>query len=335
MQYGWLSLVWLVALGACAADARPVPCGEPKSAVVAPAGASTFSLVRLRTGFRNNVYGESDPTPPVPPPDGVLEIVRYRAPLGEQVAYASPVTDGAKRPAMIWIVGGFHWGVSATAWLEAPRDNDQSARAFREAGMVLMLPALRGMNGNPGKPECFLGEVDDILAAADYLATRPDVDPERIYLGGHSTGGTMALLAAASTDRFRAVFAFGPVATVADYGMQGCLPMTATPLDVVVRSPIVYVPEIVTPTFVIEGRGGNGDSVEVLGQAATAAGNAAIRARVVDGADHFSYLAPISELIARALVTGARIEVLDTLLGAESLQRALRGEPPPPPPPSP
>ncbi len=31
------------------------------------------------------------------------------------------------------------------------------------------------------------------------------MDPARIYLGGHSTGGTLVLLVAASTDRFRRV----------------------------------------------------------------------------------------------------------------------------------
>ena len=44
------------------------------------------------------------------------------------------------------------------------------------------------------------------------------VDPDQIYLGGHSTGGTLALLVAESTDRFRAIFSFGPVANMRNYG---------------------------------------------------------------------------------------------------------------------
>jgi len=71
---------------------------------------------------------------------------------------------------------------------------DRFGRPVRKAGIAELYPALRGASGNPGKPECFLGEIDDILAAADFLARRPDVDPQRIYLGGHSTGGTMVLL---------------------------------------------------------------------------------------------------------------------------------------------
>ena len=60
--------------------------------------------------------------------------------------------------------------------------------------------------------EGFLGEVDDILAATDHLAALPYVDAEQIYLGGHSTGGTMVMLVGECSDRYRAIFALGPVA---------------------------------------------------------------------------------------------------------------------------
>ena len=82
----------------------------------------------------------------------------------------------------------------------------------------MMFPSLRGGNDNPGRKEGFLGEVDDVLAAADFLATVDYVDPRRLYLGGHSTGGTLVLLVAESSDRFRAVFSFGPVDDVSGYG---------------------------------------------------------------------------------------------------------------------
>jgi dipeptidyl aminopeptidase/acylaminoacyl peptidase len=42
----------------------------------------------------------------------------------------------------------------------------------------------------------------------------------RIYLGGHSTGGTLALLVAESSDRFRSVFAFGPTDDIRGYGQE-------------------------------------------------------------------------------------------------------------------
>ena len=66
----------------------------------------------------------------------------------------------------------------------------------------MMFPSLRGGNDNPGNKEGFLGEVDDVLAAADFLSKQEFVDPNRIYLGGHSTGGTLVLLVAACSNKF-------------------------------------------------------------------------------------------------------------------------------------
>jgi hypothetical protein len=68
-----------------------------------------------------------------------------------------------------------------------------------------MFPVLRGGNDNQVPKESFLGEVQDVVAAAGHLEDLPYVDSDRIYLGGHSTGGTLALLVAECSDRFRAV----------------------------------------------------------------------------------------------------------------------------------
>ena len=165
-----------------------------------------------------------------------------------------------------------------------------------------MYPALRGATGNAGRHECFLGEVDDVLAAAEFLARRADVDPQRVYLGGHSTGGTLVsfLAVAESTARFRAIFAFGPVADVRQYGEGGCLPGMVSPEGIKARSPIHFLREIVSPTFVIEGdQSPNGDVLPLLQAKAERAPLTFIAVR---GANHFSVLAPASRLIARAIV---------------------------------
>ena len=49
----------------------------------------------------------------------------------------------------------------------------------------------------------FYDEVDDVLAAAETLADLPEVDSGHVYLAGHSAGGTLTLLAAMSSQRFR------------------------------------------------------------------------------------------------------------------------------------
>jgi dipeptidyl aminopeptidase/acylaminoacyl peptidase len=128
------------------------------------------------------------------------------------------MSSNGKHPVIIWIVGGFSNEVGTTPWDPATPDNDQSGSAFHLAGVETMYPSLRGGNNNPGYLETCYGEVDDVIAAAQYLAKQPDVDAGRIYLGGHSTGGTLALLTAESTGMFRAVFAFGPVDDTANYG---------------------------------------------------------------------------------------------------------------------
>jgi dipeptidyl aminopeptidase/acylaminoacyl peptidase len=306
-----LTLFTLLSLAACR------KAGDSASSTPPP------SLVELRKSFQTRVKDTPEPLQPAPePPPGIFEKVRYPAPLGSNVAYVTPVREGPRRPAMLWIHGGFNWGVSANAWREAPRDNDQSARAFREAGLVMMLPALRGCNDNPGSREYFLGEVDDVLAALDFLARRPDVDPERIYLGGHSTGGTLALLVAASGARVRGVYAFGPVADVYGYEKIRTVLEGLERRELRIRNPMSFMDRIRVPTLVIEGEDGNVGSFEALRKAA---GSAPVQFLSVPGADHFNILAPLTELLARRMAQAQAAEPPLTLTEQDALQ-AMRAE---------
>src|SRR5262249_2655167 len=148
-------------------------------------------------GFQTKLVRKEAAKEAVPQPPGRLfRVIRYDSPAGKLAAYLSPdPQDGKKHPAVVWVFGGFDNGIGETAWEDAPPSNDQSASAFRRAGIIMMYPSFRGGNDNPGFKEGFYGEVDDVLAAADYLAKQDYVDSSRIYLGGHSTGGTLALLA--------------------------------------------------------------------------------------------------------------------------------------------
>ena len=143
--------------------------------------------------------------------------------------------------------------------------NDQSASAYRKAGLVMMFPTLRGGNTDTGDKEFFFGEVDDILAAAEHLAGLPYVDAAHIYLGGHSTGGTLALLTAEASTRFKAVFAFGAVSRIepvsaprscpdsvlADHARTGC------------ARPFTGWTASTTPTWLIEGAESPGNHEEL------------------------------------------------------------------------
>ncbi len=256
------------------------------------------NLRQAREGFetqlRQGTLWDHDDRPAHPP--NPIQLVKYQSPVGPMSGYVNrPMGKQGRRPAIIWIFGGFDNGIGRTAWVPQPTANDQSARAFSEQGPVMMYPSFRGGNDNPGRVEGFMGEVDDVLAAADYLAEQDFVDPDRIYLGGHSTGGTMVLLTAASSDRFRACFAFGPVDDVSGYGND--LPfMQLDPDELRLRNPIEWLHAIKRPVFAIEGERGNAYSLTLMEQASR---NPNLHFYVIPGTDHFGVLAPVTNLIAR------------------------------------
>jgi dienelactone hydrolase len=235
--------------------------------------------------------------PIAPPPSEVFRLVEYPSPVGKLGAYLTPdPKDSKKHPAIIWITGG-DCNTIGPVWEAAPPENDQTAGAFREAGIAMMFPSLRGGNENPGTREGFYGEVDDVLAAADFLEKQPWIDPKRIYLGGHSTGATLVLLVAECSDRFRAVFSFGPVADVAGYDPEYLHFDTSNRQELELRAPIRWLHSIKRPVFVFEGaqQGSNLDSLKALGSASR---NPLVHLYAVRGADHFSILAPVTRSVA-------------------------------------
>jgi pimeloyl-ACP methyl ester carboxylesterase len=257
------------------------------------------SLTEARSGFRTNLIRRVAAKRPVPaPPHDLFQAVRYDSQVGKLAAYLSHApTESNRHPAIIWIFGGMDNSIGETAWKEAPPGNDQSASAFRKAGIVMMYPSFRGGNDNPGVYEAFYGEVDDVLAAADFLALRESVDPERMYLGGHSTGGTLALLVAASTDRFRAVFSFGPVDDVGGYGAERLPFRIDDERERELRSPKHWLDSIRSAVFVFEGtrEPSNRTALRALSSASR---NHHIRFHVVEETNHFSILGPLTRLIA-------------------------------------
>jgi acetyl esterase/lipase len=256
-----------------------------------------------RSGFQSELIPVPGPREPVPePPPQLFRKVTYDSPAGKLAAYISQVPeDGQKRHAIIWITGGDCNTIDEGVWTAAPPSNDQTASAFRNSGIVTMFPSLRGGNDNPGVKESFLGEVDDVLAAADYLVRQEPVDPKRLYLGGHSTGGTLALLVAESTDRFRAVFSFGPVSDIRRYDAEFTPFDTSNRREIELRSPGRWLGSIRSPTFVFEGTDppGNLDSLQAMAAAST---NPQVHFLPVKGVNHFSILAPTNMLIARKIL---------------------------------
>ncbi len=262
-------------------------------------GHSSTSLHEVRRGFVTKIIAHDETPFPVPdPPPHLFRTVHYDSPAGQLAAYISQTTlDGKKHPAIIWIIGGFSNSIGETAWEVASPENDQSASAFWKAGIITMYPSMRGGNDNPGQKEGFYGEVDDVIAAARDLSEEPGVDPHRIYLGGHSTGGTLALLVAESCDLFRGVFSFGPVDEPTGYGANYLSFDSSNPRESELRSPIKWLDAIQNPTFVFEGSNApsNLQSLQAMSQSCS---NPMVHFMAVSNVNHYSILAPLTELIA-------------------------------------
>ena len=261
------------------------------------------TLLEARNGFATKVVKDGDDVGPAEIPNGDLfNLIHYPSPVGPLAAYVTKdPNDGLKHPAIVWITGGDNNSI-ANVWSPKDRDNDQSVSAFRKAGVVVMFPSQRGGNDNPGKREGFYGEVDDVLAATDYLAGLPYVDSKQVYLGGHSTGGTLAMLIGESTDRYRAIFSLGPVASAAQYGGDFIYCDTNNAREMKLRSPIDWMHCVNSPMFVIEGENGNWDgAVENMKFDNT---NPDIKFFKVDGFGHFDVIAPVAEKLADQIMRG-------------------------------
>lgn len=296
-----------------------------------PFNAVTGTLVDARKDFKTKLTRSESAGVPLdqPNPRGMgrgFAIVQYDAPGGRYPAYLFTPPDGRllgaelnKLPAIIWITGG-DCNTIGNVWTISPQSDEQTASAYRQAGMIMMFPSMRGGNQNPGPREGFLGEVDDVIAARNWLAKQPNVDPNRIYLGGHSTGGTLALLVAECSDQFRAVFSFGPVENVAGYGAEMLPVSLSNRKEIQIRSPGPWLKDIKVPTFIIEGtQQSNYTSL----QAMDGSGNPNVFCLPVHGADHFSVLGPINALIAQRVMndTGATCHIK---LTAADMKEAFR-----------
>jgi dipeptidyl aminopeptidase/acylaminoacyl peptidase len=157
-------------------------------------------------------------------------------------AWISQVPDGAPpRPAVLFLHGGFAFDL----------EDWQMAAPFRAAGFVVMAPILRGENGQAGHFSAFYDEVDDVLAAAEALAHQPGVDPGRLYVSGHSVGGTLTMLAAMASPRFRAAASLsGAPSQLAWIAGQRELATynTADHDEIRMRSPILFATSFKCPT---------------------------------------------------------------------------------------
>ncbi len=129
---------------------------------------------------------------------GAYELAAWLA-FPEGVTMETLTAPGGAQKAVVYQHGGFAVGAG---------DFDD-AQAFVDAGYVVMMPASRGENGNPGGFEYLLGEVDDFINAGAAMAALPGVDKTQVFGFGHSIGCGIALSAAADDGALRPYRALG------------------------------------------------------------------------------------------------------------------------------
>jgi len=130
------------------------------------------------------------------------EVVRYKSKDGVEIAAMlyKPQPDEADAararrlpPAVLWIHGGPE-GQDAFTW-------DPWAMFLTQEGYVVFEPNYRGSTGygekfrNMNVEDSGGGELDDVVAGAQYLIDRRIADPARLAIGGGSHGGTMVAYA--------------------------------------------------------------------------------------------------------------------------------------------
>jgi dipeptidyl aminopeptidase/acylaminoacyl peptidase len=155
--------------------------------------------------------------------------------------------DGKKRPAVVYLHGG--WSFSAADW--------QDAEPFAKSGFVLFMPMLRGENGNPGIHESFLGEVDDAIAAGQFVSSLPNVDPKHVFIVGHSVGGVLTTLVSMLPSPYKAAAAFDGYLDMESWAAE--LPDAEIPYDrnareeVRIRNPMAFAASLRLPLMLYVG----------------------------------------------------------------------------------
>ncbi|WP_437903632.1 alpha/beta fold hydrolase [Sorangium sp. So ce327] len=232
--------------------AEPAPEPAPLPPVSPGLELQDEPYAEARAKFKTKLIS-TDPAPQryqnVPPPPGAREISYLSGGLKLKAWVSEPPADGRRLPAVLFLHGGFAFAL----------EDWEMAAPYRDAGFVVLMPMLRGENGLPGGFSMFFHEVDDVLAAADALAKLPYVQPDRLHVAGHSVGGTLTLLAAMGSDRFRAAASFSGSPNQIDWSSGQTRLIPFSPYDIrefQIRSPVAYATSFRCPVRLYHGLSG-------------------------------------------------------------------------------
>ena len=174
-------------------------------------------------------------------PSGAQEVV-YMSGALRLKGWLSTARPGKSAPAVVFLHGGF-----------AMDDGDWAvAQELVKQGYIVFMPQLRAENGNAGNFEMFGGEVDDAIAAGVYLQGVPGVDPKRVYIMGHSVGGSLAILAAQMPSPYKASASLSGFARLTEWidHFPRIVPFDLKDANErAIRDPYLYVSSVRVPLF--------------------------------------------------------------------------------------
>lgn len=272
-----LGAVLLLAAAGCR------PTDQPTQGTAA---APADDLATARKGFvtKLRVRGPApQPYRDAKPPAGVKEVEYTSGNLKLKGWLSADAGDGRKRPAVVYLHGGWAFG-----------DGDwEDAEPFAKAGFVLFMPTLRGENGNPGIYESFLGEVDDAIAAGRFVSSLPNVDGGNVFVVGHSVGGVLTCLASMLPSPYKAAAALDGYVDMESWAAgspDAHVPYDRdVPAEVRVRNPMAFAASIRCPLRLYAGKDGREVNAPLAAKARQAGKDCEL---VVVRGDHQAMVAP-------------------------------------------
>lgn len=226
----------------------------PEAFVVQPAAGSPPQTLARLSGFAYPEWAE-------------VESATARSTDGADIQYfvVRPRGSSERRPVLLWIHGG-PIGMTADAWhwrwnpllavaqgYTVVQPNPRGSTGFGQ-------PFIQGIWGNVWGDQCY----KDLMAVADAVEQRTDVDPARMMAMGGSFGGYMTNWIGTQTQRFRCLITHACVATMAQftgttdhpawwYLEMGGEDPYADPMAFDRYAPIRHVKNWKTPALIIHG----------------------------------------------------------------------------------
>lgn len=134
--------------------------------------------------------------PTTPPPHLAAENVWFRSADGTRLhGWFIPAARGPRLAASVLHVHGNAGNIESHAWF---------SEFLPPAGFNVFIFDYRGYGRSAGRPRRRGPLIEDAIAALDALLARPEVEPRRIGMFGHSLGGAIGLNVMAKRPEVRA-----------------------------------------------------------------------------------------------------------------------------------